>query len=159
MATTQTTTQTKAAAPRRKATSPARREAPAGRASTSSPTARSGGGKAPTARKRTSATAPATAPAAAPAAARAAPSRPVLHGLIAAEQAVQHETVHIRLPLAGELRLPPREDLAFLGGVIVLTAIGVLEWPVAVLLGVGHELASNRHNKLLRSFGEALEEA
>jgi hypothetical protein len=61
--------------------------------------------------------------------------------------------------LAGELRLPPREDLAFLGGVIVLTAIGVLEWPVAVLLGVGHELASNRHNKLLRSFGEALEEA
>jgi hypothetical protein len=156
MATTQTTTQTKAAAPRRKATSPARREAPAGRASTSSPTARSGGGKAPTARKRTSATAPATAPAAA---ARAAPSRPVLHGLIAAEQAVQHETVHIRLPLAGELRLPPREDLAFLGGVIVLTAIGVLEWPVAVLLGVGHELASNRHNKLLRSFGEALEEA
>jgi hypothetical protein len=140
------TTQTKAA-PRRTAASPARTDAPAGQASTSRPTARPSDSRASTARKRTSA------------AAQAAPSRPVLHALIAAERAVQRETVHIRLPLAGELRLPPRDDLAFLGGVVFLTAIGVLEWPVAVLLGVGHELAANRHNKLLRSFGEALEAA
>jgi hypothetical protein len=85
--------------------------------------------------------------------------RPVLHALTAAEEAVRRDSMHIRIPMLGELQLPPREEVAFLGGVAALAVVGVLEWPVAVLLGVGHELATNRHNKLLRAFGEALEES
>jgi hypothetical protein len=66
---------------------------------------------------------------------------------------------HLRLPVVGELHLPAAEDLAFLGGVVALAVIGVLEWPIAVLLGAGHTLALSRRNKVVRSFGEALEEA
>jgi hypothetical protein len=93
------------------------------------------------------------------AASAARPRQPGLHALIAAEQAVQRDALRVRLPVIGELRLPARDEVVFLGGVVVLAVIGVLEWPVAVLLGVGHELAANRHHKVLRAFGEALEEA
>lgn len=85
--------------------------------------------------------------------------RPVAHPLVAAEQAVQHNSLHLRLPAVGELRLPAVEEVAFIGGVAVLAAIGVLEWPVAALLGIGHWLATDRRNKVIRAFGEALEEA
>jgi hypothetical protein len=72
---------------------------------------------------------------------------------------VRRDSLHIHAPIIGDVRLPPREDVAFLGGVVALAVVGVLEWPVAVLLGVGHQLATNRHNRLVRAFGEALEEA
>lgn len=87
------------------------------------------------------------------------PRRPVEHALMAAERAVRHNSLHLQLPILGEVRLPAAEEVAFIGGVAALAIVGVLEWPVAVLLGVGHGLATVRHNKLLRSFGEALEEA
>jgi hypothetical protein len=89
----------------------------------------------------------------------ATPNRPVLRALEAAERAVGRNSVQVVLPVLGDLRLPAAEELAFLGGVGLLTVIGVLEWPVALLLGVGHGLATGRRNKALRSFGEALEEA
>jgi hypothetical protein len=85
--------------------------------------------------------------------------RPVLHAVAAAERAVRRESVHVVLPVVGRIPLPDREDLAFIGGVAVLVAIGLVEWPVGVALGVGHALAVNRHNKMVRAFGEALEEA
>ncbi len=61
----------------------------------------------------------------------------------------------------GDLRLelPPRDQLAFLAGLGVLTALELIEWPVALAIGVGHELARSRHGKVLREFGEALEDA
>lgn len=93
------------------------------------------------------------------AAAKRPTTRPVRHALTAAERAVRRDTMHIRLPIVGELQLPAREEVAFLGGVAALAVVGVLEWPVALLLGVGHELATSHHNKLLRAFGEALEES
>jgi hypothetical protein len=65
----------------------------------------------------------------------------------------------IRLPVVGQLRLPAKEDVVFLGGVTVLAVAGLVEWPVALILAIGHELAANRHNQLLHSFGEALEAA
>lgn len=81
------------------------------------------------------------------------------HALVAAEAAVRRNSLQIRLPLIGELRLPPTEEVVFIGGVAGLAVLGILEWPVAILLGVGHGLAMSRHSKLLRAFGEALEEA
>ena len=35
----------------------------------------------------------------------------------------------------------------------MLAAVGLLEWPVALLLGVGHTLAMSRNNKVVHSFG------
>lgn len=88
----------------------------------------------------------------------AAPKRPVLHGLKAAEHAVSTNSVHFDVPVLGDVYLPPADEMVFLGGVGVLAVVGVLEWPVALLLGVGHTLAASRRNKTLRAFGRALEE-
>jgi hypothetical protein len=87
------------------------------------------------------------------------PTRPVAHALVAAERAVRRNSLHVQLPIVGELQMPAAEEVAFIGGVTALAVVGVLEWPVAVLLSIGHGLATARHNKLLRAFGEALEEA
>jgi hypothetical protein len=66
--------------------------------------------------------------------------------------------MHLHLPVVGDVGLPPVSEVAFYGGVVVLAAVGLVEWPVAILLGVGHQLATNSHFKSLREFGQALEE-
>jgi hypothetical protein len=86
-------------------------------------------------------------------------TRPVGHALLAAERAMRRNSLHLRLPIVGELHLPAPEEVAFVGGVAALGIVGLLEWPIAVLLGVGHLLAAGRRNKVVRAFGEALEEA
>ena len=117
--------------------------------------ARTAPGATPTRARKASA-----APAAARKQAQGAPrNRPVLRAVAAAEQAVRRDSVHIDMPIIGRLRLPAPDEVAFIGGVAVLVMIGILEWPVGVALGVGHALATNRRNRVLRSFGEALEEA
>jgi hypothetical protein len=80
-------------------------------------------------------------------------------GRAAADRATHRSAVHIDLPVLGAVTLPPADQLAYVGGIAVLVALGVLEWPVGALLSVGHLLATDRHNKLLADFGEALEEA
>jgi hypothetical protein len=122
---------------------------PATRAAKSAP-------RAPAARARRANTTPPAARARPPTTPR---NRPVLHAVAAAEQAVRRNSVHIDLPLIGRLQLPPPDEVAFLGGVAVLVLIGIVEWPVGVALGIGHALATNRHNRAMRAFGEALEEA
>ena len=90
---------------------------------------------------------------------RPGPKRPVEHAALAAERALRRTAVNLKLPIVGELRLPAGEELVFIGGVGVLAVVGLLEWPVAVLLGVGHTLAASRSGKVVHAFGEALEEA
>lgn len=76
----------------------------------------------------------------------------------AADQAVARHAVTLDV-LGTRLELPPPDQLAFLGGVAVLAALEIIEWPVALVLAVGHQLAHSHHGKVLREFGEALEEA
>jgi len=88
---------------------------------------------------------------------RDGPRRPVEHAVLAAEQAVRRNSLYLRIPVLGELTLPAPEQVAFIGGVAVLAVIGVLEWPVAALLGIGHGVATHAHRKMVRALGEALE--
>lgn len=76
----------------------------------------------------------------------------------AAERAVTHHAVTLDV-FGARVELLPPEQLAFLAGVGVLAAFEVLEWPVALVLAVGHQLAHSHHGRVLREFGEALEEA
>lgn len=76
----------------------------------------------------------------------------------AAERAITHHSVTLDV-FGTRLELPPPEQLAFLAGVGALAAFEILEWPVALVLGVGHQLAHSHHGRMLREFGEALEEA
>ncbi len=87
----------------------------------------------------------------------AGPRRPVEHAVLAAEQAVRRNSLFVRVPVLGELTLPAPEQIAFIGGVGVLAVIGVLEWPVAAILGIGHVVATQSHRKMVRGLGEALE--
>ena len=65
-------------------------------------------------------------------------------------------TVHV----AGRrLELPPPEQLAFFAGLGLLAALEIIEWPVGLTIAIGHDVARNRHSKVLREFWEALEEA
>ena len=63
------------------------------------------------------------------------------------------------MPALGRVARPPPGQLAYLGGPGALAVVGLLEWPVAAVLGVGHLLAADRNNKIMADFGEALEEA
>lgn len=65
----------------------------------------------------------------------------------------------VSVPVVGVFEVPPTEELVFIGGVGLLTAAGVLEWPVATLLVVGHLLSTNRRLMVLADVGEVLEEA
>lgn len=77
----------------------------------------------------------------------------------AAASVIAENSTHLSLPGIGQLRLPPPDQLAFLGGIAALAVMGMVEWPVAAVLTVGHLLAHNRHHELLSEFGEALDEA
>jgi hypothetical protein len=48
--------------------------------------------------------------------------------------------------------------LLFYGTLAGLAVVEIIEWPVAVVLGVGHALATSR-DKPLQEVGEAMEEA
>jgi hypothetical protein len=77
----------------------------------------------------------------------------------AAARTLAQNSIHVELPGVGRIELPPPDQLAFIGGIATLVVLQIIEWPVAAVLAVGHVLAHNRHNALLRDFGEALDEA
>lgn len=82
---------------------------------------------------------------------------PGTHPRAVADRVTRHNSTQIHLPLLGAVKLPATDELAFLGGVGVLAAVGVIEWPVAGVLVAGHALATSHRNKVVREFGEALE--
>ena len=88
-----------------------------------------------------------------------APEAPHSRGQKAADKAAEKNSVRVSVPGIGTVTLPPAENLAFLGGIALLTALEIVEWPVALALAAGHALAHRSHNKMVQDFGEALEEA
>jgi hypothetical protein len=80
----------------------------------------------------------------------------------AAQQAIDatSTTAHFHLGDTDvKLTLPPLDKLAFYLGLTGAAALGLIEWPIAVLTGVGHLLSEDRHNRALRALGEALDAA
>lgn len=81
----------------------------------------------------------------------------------AAQHAVEANTTQLHLPLGGgselHLTLPPLDKMAFYAGLAGAAAFGVIEWPIALLAGVGHLLSDDRRNRTLRALGEALDAA
>ena len=79
------------------------------------------------------------------------------HGAVL--HAIEKNTTAVTMPVVGELTLPSADALAWYAGLAAVAVFGVMDWPVAVAIGVGHLLAHNHHVRLLKDFGEALEEA
>ncbi len=74
----------------------------------------------------------------------------------AAKTAVEAHGTSLTVPSLGAVQLPSKGTLAYFAAVAGLAALGLLEWPVAVVIGVGHLLAQQRGNVLLEEFGEGL---
>jgi hypothetical protein len=88
-----------------------------------------------------------------------APVRPARSaGQHAVARAQQSSTGHLNLPLIGTITFPPRNQLAFLAGLGALAVTGVIEWPIAAAVGVGHLLATSHSGDAVRDFGKGLEE-
>ncbi|WP_206282233.1 hypothetical protein [Streptomyces rhizosphaericus] len=76
----------------------------------------------------------------------------------AAEVVCERHSVTVQFD-GRRVELPSQEQLCFLAGLGVIAAVGIIDWPVAAAIAVGHGLAHSQHGKALREFGEALEEA
>jgi hypothetical protein len=50
----------------------------------------------------------------------------------------------IRLPVVGKVAVPPPDQLAFYGALGALAAVGLIDWPVALAIGVGQAVVA-RH--------------
>jgi hypothetical protein len=46
-----------------------------------------------------------------------------------------------------------------LAGIAVLSALEIIDWPLAIIITAGHLLAEQRRSSTVRAFGEALEQA
>ena len=77
-----------------------------------------------------------------------------------AATALMPRTYTAKLPYGlGTVRIPPPEHLALYGGILALGLFGIVDWPVALAIGIGHLLAENHHYKVLAQLGLVLEEA
>jgi hypothetical protein len=57
----------------------------------------------------------------------------------------------VRVPLLGiHVTKPDRGSIGWYLGLGVMTAIELIEWPVAILVGVSHALATNTRNPDIR---------
>ena len=50
----------------------------------------------------------------------------------------------LQLPVVGRVPIPRPDQLAFYGALAALVAVEMVDWPVAVAIGVGHALVSGR---------------
>jgi xanthosine utilization system XapX-like protein len=77
----------------------------------------------------------------------------------AVQRVHEAQTFAVTLPVLGRVRLPRPEQLAFYGALGALAAVEIIEWPIALVLGVGHALMQNEHSRVAHEVGEALEDA
>lgn len=55
------------------------------------------------------------------------------------------------------LALPPLDKLAFYAGLGGAAVFGIVEWPIALITGIGHALSDSRRHRTLAALGEALD--
>jgi len=78
----------------------------------------------------------------------------------AAQHAIRSNSTQLDLRLGGahaHLELPPVDKLAYYAGLAGAAAFGLIEWPIALVAGLGHLLSDDRRNRTLRALGEALD--
>jgi hypothetical protein len=65
----------------------------------------------------------------------------------------------VRLPIIGDVAVPPPDKIAYYVGIGVLAALQVIEWPLALVITAGHILADQHLSGIAKGVGEALEQA
>jgi hypothetical protein len=62
-----------------------------------------------------------------------------------------------RIPHARAAARLPHPRVGWYAGLAVMAAVEIIEWPLAILMMVGHEIAHRVHSKALREFAEGVE--
>ena len=75
----------------------------------------------------------------------------------ASKRVAEARRFSIRLPLVGTVRVPPPDQLAFYGALGGLAVLELIDWPVALAMGLGSALVA-RHFSELEQREEQLEE-
>jgi hypothetical protein len=65
----------------------------------------------------------------------------------------------VSVPVLGSIEIPPPDRLVFYTALGLLAAFQVIDWPVALIVGIGHVLAEQRHWRTGQDVGEALQTA
>ncbi|SNS39507.1 hypothetical protein SAMN05216276_1008220 [Streptosporangium subroseum] len=74
-------------------------------------------------------------------------------------RADQPQRPHVSVPVIGTLTLPPPDRLVFYAVLGALGALEIIEWPIALVVGVGHYLTEQRFSPALQEAGQAAEAA
>jgi hypothetical protein len=61
----------------------------------------------------------------------------------------------LQLPVIGRVPIPRPDQLAFYGALAGLVAVELVDWPIAVAIGVGHALVSGRPERKSDEKGSA----
>jgi hypothetical protein len=72
---------------------------------------------------------------------------------------VEQRRLRLRLPVVGEVILPPARRLAYFVGLGTLAAIDLIEWPIALVIVAGQVLSEKHVARVARGIGEAVGEA
>lgn len=65
----------------------------------------------------------------------------------------------VSVPVLGEVGVPPPDKVAYYVGIGILAAAQLIEWPIALVITVGHLLADQHLSGLAKGVGQALESA
>ena len=63
----------------------------------------------------------------------------------------------VHVPVMGRVTVPPLRRLAYFAGLGLLATFGVIDWPVALVIGAGHLLADQHWSSVIQGIGEAAE--
>lgn len=66
----------------------------------------------------------------------------------ASRRVAEAQHFSLKLPLIGSVRVPPPDQLAFLGALGALVAFELIDWPVAVAMGIGSTVVSRQLSAL-----------
>lgn len=69
------------------------------------------------------------------------------------------EKFSLRIPVVGTVRVPPPDQLAFYSALGVLAALNVIDWPVALAVGVGQAVLARHFTDRPREEDEKTEGA
>ncbi len=73
----------------------------------------------------------------------------------ASKRVAEAQRFSIRLPLIGPVQVPPPDQLAYIGALGALVALELIDWPLALAMGIGSAVVSRQLSGLKEREPEA----
>jgi hypothetical protein len=64
----------------------------------------------------------------------------------------------VSAPVIGTVTVPPLKRIVYFAGLGALAVFGVIDWPIALVIGAGHLLADQHWSTVAQGLGEAVEQ-